>query len=98
MKIAILGAAGRMGRKLCELAPENGLEVVAKVDVADGFDREWPAETEGVVDFSHHTALPPAIAKAAACPAPFTVISSPEGVCERFSSEHLCSTVSSASP
>ena len=73
MKIAILGAAGRMGRKLCELAPGNGLEVVAKVDVADGFDREWPAETEGVVDFSHHTALPPAIAKAAEQGIPYVI-------------------------
>ena len=66
MKIAILGAAGRMGRKLCELAPAAGLEVVSRVDVADGYDRTWPDETEGVVDFSYHTALPPAITKAAA--------------------------------
>ena len=73
MKIAILGAAGRMGRKLCELAPEAGLEVVARVDVADGFDREWPAGTEGVVDFSHHTALPPAIAKAAEQGIPYVI-------------------------
>ena len=65
MKIAILGAAGRMGRKLCDMAPSAGLEVVAKVDVADGFDRDWPACTEGIVDFSHHTALPAAITKAA---------------------------------
>lgn len=65
MKIAILGAAGRMGRKLCELAVGTELEVVAKVDVADGFDREWPTGTEGVIDFSHHTALPAAIDKAA---------------------------------
>ncbi len=65
MKIAILGAAGRMGRKLCDMAPSAGLEVVAKVDVADGFDRDWPAGTEGIVDFSHHSALPDAIAKAA---------------------------------
>ena len=66
MKIAILGAAGRMGRKLCELAPATGLEVVARVDVADGYDRTWPDETEGIVDFSYHAALPPAITKAAA--------------------------------
>ena len=65
MKIAILGAAGRMGRKLCELAPEAGLEVVARGDVADGYDRTWPDGTEGVVDFSYHTAVPPAVAKAA---------------------------------
>ena len=73
MKIAILGAAGRMGRKLTELAAEAGLEVVAKVDVAEGFDREWPEGTEGVVDFSHHTALPAAIAKAAAQGIPYVI-------------------------
>ena len=73
MKIAILGAAGRMGRKLCELAPEAGLEVVSRVDVAEGFDHEWPADTEGVIDFSHHTALPPAIAKAAAAGIPYVI-------------------------
>ena len=73
MKIAILGAAGRMGRKLCDLAPEAGLEVVARVDVAAGFDKEWPAGTEGVVDFSHHTALPPAIAKAAEQGIPYVI-------------------------
>ena len=73
MKIAILGAAGRMGRKLCELAPEAGLDVVARVDVAEGFDREWPADTEGVIDFSHHTALPPAISKAAEQGIPYVI-------------------------
>ena len=73
MKIAILGAAGRMGRKLCELAPEAGLEVVARVDVAEGFDKEWPAGTEGVVDFSHHSALPPAIEKAAEQGIPYVI-------------------------
>ena len=65
MKIAILGAAGRMGRKLCELAPQVGLEVVSKVDIADGYDKEWAPEVEGVIDFSYHTAVPPAIEKAA---------------------------------
>jgi 4-hydroxy-tetrahydrodipicolinate reductase len=65
MKIAILGAAGRMGRKLCELAAGTDLEVIAKVDVAEGFDRTWPAGTEGVIDFSFHAALPAAIDKAA---------------------------------
>ena len=65
MKIAILGAAGRMGRKLCELAPSMGLEVVSKVDVAEGYAREWSGDVQGVVDFSFHTALPAAVAKAA---------------------------------
>lgn len=65
MKIAIVGAAGRMGKMLCALAESAGLEVVAKVDVAEGFDKTWPDETEGVIDFSHHTAVPAAIAKAA---------------------------------
>ncbi len=48
-------------------------EVVARVDVAEGFDKEWPAGTEGVVDFSHHTALPPAIAKAAEQGIPYVI-------------------------
>ena len=55
-----------MGRKLCELAGGTALEVVARIDVAEGFDREWPAGTEGVIDFSHHSALPAAVDRAAA--------------------------------
>ncbi len=66
MKVAILGAAGRMGQMLCKLAEGTDLEVVSKVDIADGFDREWSADVEGVIDFSYHTAVPPAITKAAA--------------------------------
>ena len=50
MKIAIVGAAGRMGRKLCELAADASMEVVSRVDAADGFDREWAGDVEGVVD------------------------------------------------
>lgn len=66
MKIAILGAAGRMGRKLCELAEGTGLEVISKVDIAEGYDRTWSDGVEGVIDFSYHTAVPAAIEKAAA--------------------------------
>lgn len=66
MKIAILGAAGRMGQKLCALAQGTDLDVVSKVDIADGYDKEWAADVEGVIDFSYHTAVPPAITKAAA--------------------------------
>ena len=65
MKIAILGAAGRMGKMLCKLAEGSELEVVSKVDIAEGYDREWATDVEGVIDFSYHTAVPPAITKAA---------------------------------
>ena len=66
MKIAIVGAAGRMGKMLTALADANpSLEVVAKVDVADGYDKAWPAGTEAVIDFSFHSAVPAFIAKAA---------------------------------
>lgn len=65
MKIAIVGAAGRMGRMLCRLAEGTKLEVVSKVDAAEGYDREWSGEVEGVIDFSHHSVLPGAITKAA---------------------------------
>jgi 4-hydroxy-tetrahydrodipicolinate reductase len=65
MKIAIVGAAGRMGKMLCCLAEGTSLEVVSEVDVAEGYDREWRGDVEGVIDFSHHSVLPGAIAKAA---------------------------------
>ena len=73
MKIAIVGAAGRMGKKLCELAPAMGLEVVSIVDVAEGFDAEWCSCTEGVIDFSHHSCLAANIAKAAAAGIPYVI-------------------------
>ena len=66
MKIAIVGAAGRMGQMLVKLAADAGLEVVSKVDVAEGYDREWDAATEGVIDFSYHVAVPANVEKAAA--------------------------------
>jgi len=74
VKIAIVGAAGRMGRMLVKLAGENdNLEVVAEVDVAEGYAREWPAGTEAVIDFSFHTAVPPSIEKAAAQGIPYVI-------------------------
>ena len=66
MKIAIVGAAGRMGKMLCALAEGTELEVVSKVDVAEGFDKAWSDDVEGVIDFSYHTAVPAAVEKAAA--------------------------------
>lgn len=67
MKVAILGAAGRMGQMLVKLAEADAnLEVVAKVDVVDGYDKTWPAGTEAVVDFSFHAAVAPNVEKAAA--------------------------------
>ncbi|MGN0847153.1 MAG: 4-hydroxy-tetrahydrodipicolinate reductase [Kiritimatiellia bacterium] len=67
MKVAILGAAGRMGQMLVKLAEADAnLEVVAKVDVAAGYDATWPVGTEAVVDFSFHAAVAPNVEKAAA--------------------------------
>ena len=65
MKIAIVGAAGRMGKMLCALAEGTELEVVSKVDVAEGYDKTWTDDVEGVIDFSYHTAVPAAVEKAA---------------------------------
>ena len=66
MKIAIVGAAGRMGRMIDSLAQAaEGVEVSARIDIADGFDREWPAGTDAVIDFSFHTAAAASVAKAA---------------------------------
>ncbi len=67
MKVAILGAAGRMGQMLVKLAEADAeLEVVAKIDIADGYDKTWPAGTEAVVDFSFHAAVAGNVEKAAA--------------------------------
>lgn len=73
MKIAILGAAGRMGHILVDLAAKKGMDVVAKVDIAPGYDTTWGADTEGVVDFSYHTAVPANIEKAAAEGIPYVI-------------------------
>ena len=73
MKIAIVGAAGRMGRKLIELAADEGLEVVSKVDVAEGYDREWSKDTEGVIDFSFHAGVPAFVTKAAEQGIPYVI-------------------------
>lgn len=73
MKIAIVGAAGRMGKKLIELAASEGLEVVSKVDVADGYDREWSKDVEGVIDFSFHAGVPAFVTKAAAQGIPYVI-------------------------
>ena len=73
MKIAIVGAAGRMGKKLVELAAGAGLEVVAKIDVAEGYDKSWPTGTEGVVDFSYHAYVPGFVEQAAAQGIPYVI-------------------------
>ena len=73
MKIAIVGAAGRMGQMLVKLAEGTDLEVVSKVDVAEGYDREWAADVEGVIDFSYHVAVPPAVERAAARGIPYVI-------------------------
>lgn len=73
MKIAIVGAAGRMGRKLCELAAGLQLEVVSKVDVAPGYEPMWGAEVEGVIDFSYHAGVPAFVSKAAAAGIPYVI-------------------------
>lgn len=64
MKIAINGAAGRMGKMLASLAEGAGMEVIAKVDVLDGYDKSWPEGVEGVIDFSHHSAIKATMAEA----------------------------------
>ena len=73
MKIAIVGAAGRMGKMLCALAEGTELEVVSKVDVAEGYDRAWADGVEGVIDFSYHTAVPASVEKAAEEGVPYVI-------------------------
>lgn len=73
MKIAIVGAAGRMGRKLCELAEGTELEVVSRVDSVKGYDKTWSEKVEGVIDFSFHTAVPDFIRQAVIGGLPYVI-------------------------
>ena len=73
MKIAIVGAAGRMGKKLIELAKEADLEVAYKVDVAEGYEKTWGADCEGVIDFSYHAGVPAFVTKAAEQGIPYVI-------------------------
>ena len=73
MKTAIVGAAGRMGKKLVELAASRGFEVVAEVDVREGYARAWGAETQGVIDFSYHACVPSFVEKAASDGLPYVI-------------------------
>ena len=68
MKILIHGSTGRMGKILCELldAGYNGLELAAKVSPEETSDpangvftslAEVNCDVDGVIDFSHHTAV-----------------------------------------
>jgi len=65
--LVVVGARGRMGQRLCALAPEYGLEVVAGVD-ADGpaLDADLAARARCVVDFSAPAQAPLTLAWAAA--------------------------------
>ena len=68
MKVLIHGSTGRMGKILCELLTSgyNGLELAARVSPEEISDpaacvyaslSEVDCQVDGVVDFSHHTAV-----------------------------------------
>lgn len=65
MKVAIIGAAGRMGRKLIELSEKTDFDVVSKVDCVEGYARDWAPGVQGVIDFSYHACVPGFVEKAA---------------------------------
>lgn len=62
-----------MGKKLIELAKEADLEVAYKVDVAEGYEKTWGADCEGVIDFSYHAGVPAAVTKAAEQGIPYVI-------------------------
>lgn len=70
MNIAIIGAAGRMGQMLVKL---GGEEVKYRVDLPAGFDKGFGEDTDGVIDFSCHTAVPGHVATAAAYKVPYVL-------------------------
>ena len=68
MKILVHGSTGRMGKILCELLSSgyHGLELAARVSPEESSDpancvytslQEVNCKVDGVIDFSHHTAV-----------------------------------------
>ncbi|MBR2420914.1 MAG: 4-hydroxy-tetrahydrodipicolinate reductase [Oscillospiraceae bacterium] len=68
MKILVHGSTGRMGKILCQLLSEgySGLELAARVSPEETSDpasgvfaslAEVNCQVDGVIDFSHHTAI-----------------------------------------
>lgn len=58
IKVAVLGAQGRMGGEVCRaVAAAEDLDLVAKVDVGDGLTAVTAAGATVVVDFTHPDAV-----------------------------------------
>jgi 4-hydroxy-tetrahydrodipicolinate reductase len=56
MRIAVVGARGRMGRTIVALAEEGGIEVVAAIDAGDRLDALAASGAEVAIDFSSPSA------------------------------------------
>ena len=52
MRIAVIGASGRMGRALVRLAAEDGIEVVATLDAGDDLGLLGGKKADVAIDFS----------------------------------------------
>jgi 4-hydroxy-tetrahydrodipicolinate reductase len=52
MRIAVVGARGRMGRTILALAAEGGIEVAAAIDTGDRLDALVASGAEVAIDFS----------------------------------------------
>ena len=62
-----------MGAMLCELSQAHSCQVVSRVDIREGFDHDISPLAEGVIDFSHHTAVPGFVAKAVEMNIPYVL-------------------------
>lgn len=59
IKVAVIGAAGRMGQTVCAAVEEaDGLDLVARVDIGDELSAITAAGADVAVDFSVPTAAP----------------------------------------
>lgn len=58
IKVAVLGAKGRMGSEACKaVAAATGLELVAQIDVGDSLDLLVSSGAQVVIDFTHPDAV-----------------------------------------
>ena len=82
MKLAVLGAKGRMGSAVTRLASGYGFDVVAQIDTGDDLARIVSSGADAVVDFSTPAAFAKAGVVLESAPHPIALVSGTTGLDE----------------
>ena len=82
MKLAVLGAKGRMGSAVTRLAPSYGFEVVAQIDTGDDLANIVSSGADAVVDFSTPAAFAKVCTTLESAPRPIAFVCGTTGLDE----------------